>query len=214
MNEMHASRYTSRTSMLVRRPHDTATALVSKLMCLADTKLADRTSSIALKQPASALTSPQIAEASKVRSSTPTKGRIRPSSKEPEQSLGDDVVSLRADLATTQKARTALQAQVDELTTTLKGLELQSKTSMSQITQLSRQKMDSEKRLRDRDEELRGKSKLAEDAQDEMVALGLQLNIAEQKQEKAERENKELTERWMKRMGEEADQMNRESRWE
>ena len=77
-----------------------------------------------------------------------------------------------------------------------------------------RQKADVERRLKDRDEELRGKTKLAEDAQDEMVAQSLQLNMAEQKMAKAERENKELTERWMKRMGEEADRMNRDSQWQ
>jgi hypothetical protein len=47
-----------------------------------------------------------------------------------------------------------------------------------------------------------------------MVALGLQLNLAEQRSEKLETENKELVERWMKRMGEEAEKVNRDSRWE
>ena len=74
--------------------------------------------------------------------------------------------------------------------------------------------MDVERRLRDRNEELRGKTKLAEDAQDEMVALGLQLNISEQKAEKLKVENEELVQRWMKRMGEEAEKVNRDSKWE
>ena len=74
--------------------------------------------------------------------------------------------------------------------------------------------MDVERRLRDRDEELRGKTKLAEDAQDEMVALDLQLNISEQKAEKLKVENEELVQRWMKRMGEEAEKVNRDSKWE
>ena len=64
------------------------------------------------------------------------------------------------------------------------------------------------------DEELRGKTKLAEDAQDEMVAMGVQLNIAEEKSEKLTKENRELVERWMKRMGEEADRVNRDSNWD
>lgn len=68
--------------------------------------------------------------------------------------------------------------------------------------------------MRDRDEELRGKTKLAEDAQDEMVALGLQLNISEQKADKLKAENEELVQRWMKRMGEEAERVNRDSKWE
>ena len=53
-----------------------------------------------------------------------------------------------------------------------------------------------------------------EQAQDEMVSLGLQLNMAEARSEKLEVENKELVERWMRRVGEEAERVNRESRWE
>ena len=114
----------------------------------------------------------------------------------------------------TQKARSALQAQVDELNTSLKALELQNRASTSQIAQLTRQKTDIERRLRDRDEELRGKTKLAEDAQDEMVAQGLQLHIAEEQARKLQEENAELVQRWMKRMGEEVERVNRESRWD
>lgn len=47
-----------------------------------------------------------------------------------------------------------------------------------------------------------------------MVALQLQLNMAEQRSEKLEKENKELVERWMKRMEEEAERVNRGSGWE
>jgi hypothetical protein len=91
---------------------------------------------------------------------------------------------------------------------------LQQKSSSSQVAQLSQQKTALERRLKDREEELRGKQKLVEDAQDEMVAQGLQLNIAEEKAERLEKENKDLVERWMKRMGEEADRVNRDSSWE
>lgn len=55
---------------------------------------------------------------------------------------------------------------------------------------------------------------MVEQAQDEMVALELQFNLAEQRSEKLEMEYKELVERWMKRMGEEAEKVNRDSRWE
>lgn len=118
------------------------------------------------------------------------------------------------DLATTQKARTALQTQVTDLTTSLKDLQLQQKTSTSQIALLTRQKTDVERKLRDREEEIRLKSKMVERTQDEQVALGLQLNMAEGRSERLEKENKELVDRWMKRMAEEAEQVNRESKWE
>ena len=71
-----------------------------------------------------------------------------------------------------------------------------------------------ERKVRDRDEELRGKSKMVEQAHDEMVAQGLQMNLAEERSERLVRENKELVDRWMKRMGEEAERVNRDSRWE
>ena len=147
------------------------------------------------------------------RTSTPTRSKTAPP-QEPESSPVDALTRIRADLAITQKARSTLQAQVDELSSSLKTLHLQNKSSATQIAQLTRQKMDVERRLRDRDEELRGKTKLAEDAQDEMVALGLQLNISEQKAEKLKVENEELVQRWMKRMGEEAEKVNRDSKWE
>ena len=147
------------------------------------------------------------------RTSTPTRSKTAPP-QEPESSPVDALTRIRADLAITQKARSTLQAQVDELSSSLKTLHLQNKSSATQIAQLTRQKMDVERRLRDRNEELRGKTKLAEDAQDEMVALGLQLNISDQKAEKLKVENEELVQRWMKRMGEEAEKVNRDSKWE
>lgn len=44
--------------------------------------------------------------------------------------------------------------------------------------------------------------------QDEIVALTMELNVTEQKSARVAAENKELVDRWMKRMGEEADAMN------
>jgi len=100
------------------------------------------------------------------------------------------------------------------VTAQLGALSIQQKATQAQVTALSKQKVDAERKLRDRDEELRGKSKLVEQAHDEMVALGLQLNLSEEKSDKLQKENKELVERWMKRMGEEADRVNRDSKWE
>jgi len=41
-----------------------------------------------------------------------------------------------------------------------------------------------------------------------MVSLNLQLNMAEERSRKLQRENKDLVDRWMARMGQEADAMN------
>lgn len=185
---------------------------------LIDTKLADRTAS-APAAPATTAAAPSSPRppstaSDKDRIGTPVKGKASTKSPQPEDSPTELLSRLRADLATTQKARSGLQSQVDELTSSLKELEVSQKASTSQINFLTQQKTAVERRLRDRDEELRGKTKLAEDVQDEMVAMGLQLNVAEAKSEKLTKENKELVERWMKRMGEEADRVNRDSNWD
>lgn len=44
--------------------------------------------------------------------------------------------------------------------------------------------------------------------QDEMITLNLQMSVAERERDKVKKENKELVERWMKRMAQEADAMN------
>ncbi len=47
-----------------------------------------------------------------------------------------------------------------------------------------------------------------QEVQDELIALNLQLNIAEQQRDKVRKENKDLVDRWMQRMGQEAEAMN------
>jgi chromosome segregation ATPase len=182
------------------------------LSLYADTALADRTAQLSQQPQPSAIAVPPNSQtqspAPHERTGTPTKG------KDPEQTPSDLLAILRNDLATTQKARSTLQTQLSDLTAQLSALSTQQRSSQSQITNLTKQVLETERKLQDRDEELRGKSKMVEHAQDEMVALELQFNLAEQRSEKLERENKELIERWMKRMGEEAERVNRDSRWE
>lgn len=47
-----------------------------------------------------------------------------------------------------------------------------------------------------------------QNVQDELIALNLQVNVTEQKIAKVQAENKQLVDRWMKRMGQEAEAMN------
>lgn len=63
-------------------------------------------------------------------------------------------------------------------------------------------------RVGDQAEELRGKKQMLEQMQDEVLALELQLNVAEQQKAKIAAENKQLIERWMRRARQEADDMN------
>jgi hypothetical protein len=41
-----------------------------------------------------------------------------------------------------------------------------------------------------------------------MITLNLHVNLAEQERDRVKKENKELVDRWMKRMAQEADAMN------
>jgi len=82
-----------------------------------------------------------------------------------------------------------------------------SSTLQNTLRQTARIK-DLEQRLRDREEELRAKTRLLEATQDEIVSLTLQLNMAEDRAEKMKHENEELVRRWMERMGSEAERMN------
>lgn len=139
-----------------------------------------------------------------------------PASKEEAQSItspSDALASIRADLALTQRSRAELQAQLKPLTLELKELNSSVAVSTQRMLSLERDKAQLERRVRDRDDEIKGKAKLVEEIQDEMVSLNLQLNMAEERSDKLEKENKELVERWMARMGKEADEMNQRSKW-
>lgn len=63
-------------------------------------------------------------------------------------------------------------------------------------------------KVRDQSEELRGKKQMLEQVQDDVLALEVQLNVAEQQKARIAAENKQLIERWMRRAREEADNMN------
>ncbi|KAI9667195.1 MAG: hypothetical protein M1821_000008 [Bathelium mastoideum] len=179
------------------------------------TKLADRTAALEThsktRLPGSSPVSLEtVKNASK-------QGAVRPGKSTPgreDDTVQVDVLNqLRADLAATQKSRADLQARLKPLVEELESLKSESKKSLRKISELSREKHTLERKLRDRDEELKGKARLVEEVQDEMLSLNLQLNLAEQRLEKLQQENKELIDRWMARMGKEADAMNDASKW-
>jgi DNA repair exonuclease SbcCD ATPase subunit len=121
----------------------------------------------------------------------------------------DPSAQLRAQLADAQRARASLETQVS----TIPGLEAERTNQAKAIVAKDREIVLLKRKLRDQAEEIKEKKKMGEQVQDEMISLNLQVNIAEQKAEKLQNENAELVERWMKRMGEEAEKMNEQSRW-
>jgi len=92
-------------------------------------------------------------------------------------------------------------------------VQLKAQTEVREKSEALRRATLAERRLKDREEEIRVKAKLIQDVQDEHVSLELQLNIALQKAKKLEDENKELVDRWMRKMGQEADDLNERSKF-
>lgn len=118
------------------------------------------------------------------------------------------LVQIRQDLAKAQQERGDLHSRLEAASRELATLKGKTKLDNKRIAQLTSTLSQLTIRLRDRDEELKGKAKLIEDVQDENVTLNLQLNMVEAQSEKLKQENKELVDRWMARMGKEADKMN------
>jgi hypothetical protein len=52
-----------------------------------------------------------------------------------------------------------------------------------------------------------------QDFQDELATLNLQLNMAEERSTRLKNENQDLVDRWMARMGQEAEAMNDASKY-
>ncbi|RMD40766.1 hypothetical protein DV735_g4354, partial [Chaetothyriales sp. CBS 134920] len=123
------------------------------------------------------------------------------------------VAEMRLDLARAQQERSELQRRLDLLTSDLDSLKTKSRKEAKKLVQTSAQVVHLTTKLRDRDEELKGKAKLVEQVQDENVTLNLQLNVAEENAQKLKEENQELIDRWMARMGKEAERMNEESKF-
>lgn len=115
---------------------------------------------------------------------------------------------MRAELASTQRTRSELETKLSAQATELSGLKTTDAEQKKRIAQLERIKEQLERRTKDRAEELKGKGKFVEDLHDEMVALNLQLNLAEQEKDKLKKENEELTKRWVEKMEQEAKSMN------
>ncbi|KMU78832.1 autophagy protein 16 [Coccidioides immitis RMSCC 3703] len=128
-------------------------------------------------------------------------------------SVPDALAAARKDLAEAQRSRTELLVRLKRTTEDLENAKKKATVDNKKILDLSVERTQLQQRLRDRDEELRGKAKLLDDVQDELVSLNLQFNMSEDRAKKLEKENKELIDRWMARMGQEAEAMNKASKF-
>ncbi|KAF2670500.1 autophagy protein 16 [Microthyrium microscopicum] len=120
-----------------------------------------------------------------------------------------DTAALRTSLQAAQQARAALEAEVASL-----NLIKAEHTKQAQILERRDKEISTlQVRVKDRNEEIKENRKLVEHVQDEMASLNLQLHMSEQKAEQLTKENKELVDRWMARVGREAEEMNDKSKW-
>jgi DNA repair exonuclease SbcCD ATPase subunit len=172
------------------------------------TKLAERTAQ--LSRPA-----PPLPPQEPPRSPPPSLvGRF--STKSPSPALAIDspsIAALRQEFTTAQAERAKLSSQLESVLAELDSLKATTRNDRKEITRLTRISAQVQVRLRDRDEELRGKAKLLENVQDENATLNLELKQADEKAKRLKKENQDLVDRWMKRKGEEAERMNNEGKF-
>ncbi|KAI5457798.1 autophagy-related protein 16 [Mariannaea sp. PMI_226] len=133
---------------------------------------------------------------------------LKKQSNEPPSSNDAGVMQLKQDLAEALRSKGVTETRLRTAEDELVKLRTKTKTDSKHIRDLSTDRTVLTTRLKDRDYELREKRKLIEQVQDEMIALNLQMSMAEKERDKVKKENKELIDRWMKRMAQEADAMN------
>ena len=121
-----------------------------------DTKLADRTASLQ-----SALVSPPAKE--DTTSSPKLKDRKASLEQATSRSTTPDAIAkVRQDLSEAQRSRGLMETKLQSVTEELKKLKIQSSLDRKKISELTKEKAILTTGLRDRDEELKGKTKLLE----------------------------------------------------
>ncbi|KAJ5488972.1 Autophagy protein 16 [Penicillium diatomitis] len=179
------------------------------------TRLADRTAQLASQREPHGdtgqgrLTSVSAGETLQANVSSAGSGLRRQPPAETGPSPTELLKATRADLSEAQRSRGELQDQVRRLSIELEKLRKKTGRDVRRLDAMESEKALLSTRLKDRDEELREKTKLLEqDFQAELASLNLEFNMAEKRSKELQRENEELVDRWMARMGKEADAMN------
>ncbi|EHA18900.1 hypothetical protein ASPNIDRAFT_127828, partial [Aspergillus niger ATCC 1015] len=103
-------------------------------------------------------------------------------------SLQETLLATRADLAEAQRSRSELQDQLTRMTTDLEKLRKRSTQDSRRIRLFE--------------------TEIAHLQLHELASLNLQLNMAEERSSRLQKENQDLVDRWMARMGREAEAMN------
>ncbi|KAK4106322.1 autophagy protein 16 [Parathielavia hyrcaniae] len=118
------------------------------------------------------------------------------------------VARLRLELAEALRSKGQFQQRLQAADEELTRLRARTASESKTLRDLTTERRSLALKLRDREEELRVKNKLVADVQDELAVLNMQLDMVEKKRAEKEAENKQLVERFMKRIGQEAEAMN------
>ncbi|KAK4146115.1 autophagy protein 16 [Dichotomopilus funicola] len=121
---------------------------------------------------------------------------------------GPLVARLRLELAEALRAKGQSQQRLQTAEDELARLRSKATADTKTLRDLTAERRTLVVKLRDRDEELRVKNRLVADVQDELAVLNMQLDMVEKRRAEKEAENKQLVERFMKRVGQEAEAMN------
>jgi len=121
---------------------------------------------------------------------------------------GGDTAQTRLQLAEALRSKGQLQTKLRAAEDELRKLRGSTQVATKQLHDLKMERNALQGKLRDRNEELEAKTKAFLDVQDENLALNLEIASQDKRMAAVKAENKQLIERWMKRMGEEADAMN------
>ena len=125
----------------------------------------------------------------------------------------DNITQLRRDFAKSQQDRADLRSQLETTKKEVETLTAKTNIDSKNLTRLSSNVTLLTTKIKDREEELRGKAKLLVNVQDENATLNLELHQADEEVKRIKKENKDLVDRWVVRMGKEADKMNEDSKF-
>lgn len=115
---------------------------------------------------------------------------------------------LRLDLAEALRSQTQLQQRLQAADDELARLRAKTAVEGKALREANGERRALSVKLRDREEELRAKNKLVAEVQDELAVLNMQLDLVERRRAEKEAENQQLVERFMQRVGQEAEAMN------
>ncbi|KAK0674312.1 autophagy-related protein 16 [Cercophora samala] len=120
------------------------------------------------------------------------------------------ITRLRLDLTEALRSKSQFQSRLSKSDDELARLRAKTTSDAKALSDLTSQARTLSRKLRDREEELRVKNKLVADVQDELAVLNMQLDQVEKQRARQEAEYKQLLERYMARIGQEAEAMNLE----